>query len=285
MKVFKKIDEIRKYIKEQQKEGKTIGLVPTMGYLHEGHLSLIKKSSEENNITVVSIFVNPTQFGENEDLDQYPRDLERDVKLAGKANATAIFASEAEEIYPKGYQTYVNVEHLTKHLCGLRRPGHFKGVTTIVTKLFNIINPDKAYFGQKDAQQAIVIKRMVKDLNLDIGIVVCPIVRESDGLAKSSRNTYLSKEERNQSTVLFLSLMIAKQMIEDGERHAVVIKKSIEKNIKNESLAEIDYVSIANIETLKEIEVIKGEVLIALAVKIGNTRLIDNIQLEVNDVN
>ncbi len=285
MKVFKKIDEIRKYIKEQQKEGKTIGLVPTMGYLHEGHLSLIKKSSEENNITVVSIFVNPTQFGENEDLDQYPRDLERDVKLAEKANATAIFASEAEEIYPKGYQTYVNVKHLTKHLCGLRRPGHFKGVTTIVTKLFNIINPDKAYFGQKDAQQAIVIKRMVKDLNLDIEIVVCPIVRESDGLAKSSRNTYLSKEERNQSTVLFLSLMIAKQMIEDGERHAVVIKKSIEKNIKNESLAEIDYVSISNIETLKEIEVIKGEVLIALAVKIGNTRLIDNIQLEVNDVN
>lgn len=281
MKVFKKINEIRKYIKEQQKEGKTVGLVPTMGYLHEGHLSLIKKSSEENKITVVSIFVNPTQFGENEDLDQYPRDLERDVKLAEKANASAVFVPTVEDLYPKGYQTYVNVEYLTKHLCGLKRPGHFRGVTTIVTKLFNIINPDKAYFGQKDAQQAIVIKRMVKDLDLDIEIVVCPIVRESDGLAKSSRNTYLSKEGRKQSTVLFLSLMIAKQMIENGERQADKIKKAIEKNIKHKALTEIDYISISNVETLEEIKEITGEILIALAVKIGNTRLIDNIQLEV----
>lgn len=281
MEVFKRIKDIRKFIKEKQNEKKTIGLVPTMGYLHEGHLSLIKKSSEDNDITVVSIFVNPTQFGENEDLDQYPKDLNRDIKLAEKTGANVVFAPTVEELYPKGYQTYVNVKKLTQHLCGLKRSGHFKGVTTIVTKLFNIVNPDKAYFGQKDAQQVIVIKRMIKDLNVNIDIITCPIVRESDGLAKSSRNTYLNEEERKQSTVLFLSLMIAKQKIKDGERQAEKIIKTIEKNIKRKSLAKIDYISISNAETLEEIKQIKGEILIALAVKFGTTRLIDNIQLEV----
>lgn len=277
-----KVKEIKKFLRDKQKEGKTIGFVPTMGYLHEGHLSLMKESVKENDITVVSIFVNPTQFGANEDLESYPRDLERDLKLAKEMNVSVVFTPEAEELYPSYYQTYVDVNELTKSLCGASRPGHFQGVTTIVTKLFNIVYPNRAYFGQKDAQQVIVIKRMVEDLNMDVQVVTCPIVREDDGLAKSSRNTYLSQEERKQAVILSKSLREAKELIIKGERDTGTIKNYIINSINKMPLASIDYVSIVDTNSLEEVTRIEDEVLIALAVKIGKTRLIDNIQLEVN---
>lgn len=277
-----KVKEIKKFLRDKQKEGKTIGFVPTMGYLHEGHLSLMKESVKENDITVVSIFVNPTQFGANEDLDSYPRDLERDLKLAKEMNVSVVFTPEAGELYPSYYQTYVNVNELTKSLCGASRPGHFQGVTTIVTKLFNIVYPNRAYFGQKDAQQVIVIKRMVEDLNMDVQVVTCPIVREDDGLAKSSRNTYLSQEERKQAVIISKSLREAKELIIKGERDTGTIKNYIINSINKMPLASIDYVSVVDTNSLEEVTRIEDEVLIALAVKIGKTRLIDNIQLEVN---
>ncbi|OEF99873.1 pantoate--beta-alanine ligase [Vulcanibacillus modesticaldus] len=280
MKVFKKIKEIKSYLGEQIKQGMTIGFVPTMGYLHEGHLSLIRYAAKDNDIVVVSVFVNPTQFGPGEDLEKYPRDLDRDIRLAQQAGATVLFTPEVEEMYPNGYKTYVEVEQITGTLCGASRPGHFRGVTTVVSKLFNIINPNRAYFGQKDAQQSIVIKRMVKDLNMDIEIIVCPIVRESDGLAMSSRNVYLNKDEREQAVVLSQSLFMAKEMIQNGEKDALKIKKAIIKMIKEKPLADIDYVSIVDIETLTDVSEINNKVLIALAVRFGKTRLIDNIMAE-----
>jgi len=278
----KKIDVLRSRLKEAIKDGKSVGLVPTMGFLHEGHLSLIKRARAENDLLVVSLFVNPTQFGPGEDLESYPRDLEKDAALCREKGADILFAPDAGEMYFEDYGTYVEVSgELTKGLCGKSRPSHFKGVTSVVSKLFNIVDPDRAYFGQKDAQQVAVIKRMVRDLNFDIEIVVCPIVREKDGLAKSSRNIYLSEEERKAALVLNKSLRAAAERISSGERNAYEIKAMIEKMIKEESLSSIDYVEVVDAESIKPIENLKGSVLVALAVSFGKARLIDNICLEV----
>lgn len=279
--IFNNIKELKAHLKKQKLEGKTIGLVPTMGFLHAGHLSLISKAKQENNIVVVSIFVNPTQFGPNEDYERYPRNLEKDFELSQGAGADIIFNPEVKEMYPENYYTYVEVTGITELLCGISRPGHFKGVTTVVSKLFNIISPDKAYFGQKDAQQCVVIKKMVKDLNLDIDIIVCPIIREKDGLALSSRNVYLNEKEKEQATVLYQSLEKAKEKIEKNERNSKIIKELIRKIINEKELAKTEYIEIVDLETLKEVKEIKGSILIALAVKFGRTRLIDNLMMEV----
>lgn len=281
MKIFKNIDELRHFLGSIRREGKSIGFVPTMGYLHKGHLSLIEASVRENDVTVLSIYVNPTQFGPAEDLDQYPRDLENDKKLVKEAGADLIFIPDNEMMYKDHHATYVNVNGLTNQLCGASRPTHFQGVTTIVTKLFNIVQPHRAYFGQKDAQQSIVIKRMVKDLNMPVSVVVCPIVREADGLAMSSRNTYLSIKERKQATILYKALQEAKLKIESGEQSSRIIKSTIEQMIRTQPAAVVDYVSIVSQNTIEDIDDLKGKILIALAVKIGKTRLIDNLQMEV----
>ncbi|NLO90160.1 MAG: pantoate--beta-alanine ligase [Clostridia bacterium] len=268
--------EMQKLCRKIKLQGKTIGLVPTMGYLHEGHLSLMRRSVEENDFTVASVFVNPTQFGENEDYDTYPRDLNRDIKLAEEVGVDAVFAPSAEEMYPIGYCTYVEVLGLTEVMCGASRPGHFRGVTTVVSKLFNITQPDRAYFGQKDAQQALVVRRMVRDLNFPLEIVILPTVREKDGLALSSRNTYLNDEERKAALVVPESLRKGKELLQSGERNAAKIIEAVKKVIENEPLARIDYVDLRDIETLREVETINGPVLVAVAVWIGKTRLIDN---------
>ena len=281
MRVIEKIKDLKAIIRSQKSSGKTIGLVTTMGYLHDGHLSLVKASRDENDFTIMSIFVNPTQFGPNEDFDSYPRDMERDTKLAEAAGVDVIFAPSKDEMYPDGYKTYVEVEDITNVLCGKSRPGHFRGVTTVVAKLFNIVEPDKAYFGQKDAQQVIVLRKMVKDLNMNLEIVTCPIVRESDGLAMSSRNTYLSPEERSGALALSQSLFEAEKIIKDGERDAAKIIGYIKNRISQVEVAEIDYVEITDIDDLKSVEHIAGKVLIALAVRFGRTRLIDNVIVEV----
>lgn len=281
MKILNTIKDIRAVIKEAQRNDKSIGLVPTMGYLHEGHLSLVKRARSQNDIVIVSIFVNPTQFGPGEDYESYPRNIERDSKLVQLEGADIVFAPKTSEMYPKSCSTYVQIEgNITTKLCGASRPGHFKGVTTIVTKLFNIIMPDKAYFGQKDAQQVAVIEKMVRDLCFDIEIVPCPIVREEDGLAMSSRNIYLNKEERKAATILSKSLFKAKEMVEKGEMRSSKIKEIIINSINTEELTDIDYVEIVNAKTLESIKEIKGDVLIAIAVKIGRARLLDNIRLE-----
>jgi len=281
MRVIERINDLKAIIRSQKLSGKTIGLVPTMGYLHEGHLSLVKASKDDNDFTIMSIFVNPTQFGPQEDFEKYPRDMQRDTKLAESAGVDVIFAPSVFEMYPDGYKTYVDVEKITEVLCGKSRPGHFKGVTTVVCKLFNIVQPDKAYFGQKDAQQVIVINKMVRDLNMGIEIVTCPILREQDGLAMSSRNTYLSSGERNSSVILSKSLFEADQMIKDGERKAENIINHITSRISSEESAQIDYVQILDFNNLESIDNLIGKVLIALAVKFGRTRLIDNIVVEV----
>ena len=282
MDTVKKIDVLRSRLKEASKNGKIVGLVPTMGFLHEGHLSLIKRAREENDLVVVSLFVNPTQFGPGEDLESYPRDLKKDADLCAAEGADILFAPDAGEMYFEDYGTYVEVSgDLTKGLCGKSRPTHFRGVTSVVSKLFNIVNPDRAYFGQKDAQQVAVIKRMVRDLNFDVEIVVCPIVREADGLAKSSRNIYLSEAERKAALVLNRSLRAASESISSGERNGNEIKAMIEKMIRQEPLSDIDYVEVVDAENIKPIEKLKGSVLVALAVRFGKARLIDNIRLEV----
>ncbi|HOQ00437.1 MAG TPA: pantoate--beta-alanine ligase [Acetivibrio clariflavus] len=281
MRLINKISDLKVIIKSNKSMGKTIGFVPTMGYLHEGHLSLAKRSVQENDFTVMSIFVNPTQFGPNEDFERYPRDLERDLALAESVGVDIVFAPSVEEMYPEGYKTYVNVEDITGVLCGRSRPGHFRGVTTVVNKLFNIVEPDKAYFGQKDAQQVVVVKKMVKDLNMNLEVIACPIVREPDGLAMSSRNTYLSSEERKAALILSKSLFEAEELIKQGERSGKKIAEYIEGRIKTEKLAEIDYVEVVSADSLEKLEELKGSVLIALAVKFGKTRLIDNIIVEV----
>ena len=274
--------EMNEKIKILKAEGKSVGYVPTMGYLHKGHISLMEKAREENDIVVVSIFVNPTQFGEGEDLDSYPRDIERDAALCKGAGADMIFAPQPKDMYPNGYSTYVNVEGgITGVLCGASRPGHFRGVATVLTKLFNIVQPQRAYFGQKDAQQVAVIRRMAADLNMDVDIVSCPIVREHDGLAMSSRNTYLSKGEREDALVLSKSLFEAREIIESGERDAAKIKEHIESRIERVVSTDIDYVEIVNADSMEDLKYISGRVLLALAVKVGNTRLIDNIIMEV----
>jgi len=278
MKIIHKIKDMMSLSDDFRKQSKIIGFVPTMGYLHEGHLSLIRRAKQECDITVVSIFVNPIQFGKNEDFDRYPRDLQRDLDMMKDLNVDVVFNPSSEEMYPKGYSTFVDIEsNITKTLCGKSRPGHFKGVATVVTKLFNIITPHKAYFGQKDAQQCVVIKKMVNDLNMKVDIVVCPTVREKDGLAMSSRNTYLSGRERRIAPVLYKTLQMAQRMIELGEKDSKKILKEMSKKINKYRSIKIDYISIVDPETLEDIEIISGKVLIALAVKIGKTRLIDNI--------
>lgn len=279
--LFEEIAKLQTYLDEIRNEENTIGFIPTMGFLHEGHLSLINKAVSENDIVVVSIFVNPAQFGPNEDYEEYPRDLKKDMELSKKAGANIIFAPKVKEMYPRGFNTYIEVQEITDILCGVSRPSHFKGVTTVVTKLFNIVKPDKAYFGQKDAQQSIVIQKMVQDLNFDIDIEVCPIIREPDGLAKSSRNIYLNADERNQAIILSQSLLSAKDLINTGEKNVELVKELIKKMINSKPLANIDYIEILDCNNLNEIQVIEGKVLIALAVKFGNTRLLDNIILEV----
>ena len=282
MRIINTVQGIREVVKSVKEQKKSVGFVPTMGFLHEGHLALIRKAKEENDLVIVSIFVNPTQFGPGEDLESYPRDIDRDSKLSECAGADIIFYPTVEEVYPSGFNTFVEVEgHITKKLCGASRPGHFKGVTTVVSKLFNIVSPHKAYFGQKDAQQVAVIEQMVRDLNFDIKIIPCPIVREKDGLAMSSRNTYLNTEEREAALVLSKSLFIAEKMIKDGEKSASKIKGFITENIRSEELANIDYVEVVDAKTLNNIDELQGDILIALAVRFGKTRLIDNIRLEV----
>lgn len=257
----------------------TVGLVPTMGYLHEGHLSLVSKAKEENDHVIVTIFVNPTQFGANEDLSKYPRDLERDLELLKPLEVDIVWNPSAEIMYPSGYQTWVNVEALTHPLEGAMRPEHFKGVTTVVSKLFNATQPHKAYFGQKDAQQVAVIRRMTTDLNFPIEIVVCPTLRESDGLAMSSRNKYLNEDERKAAKVLFRSLSEAKKIYEAGERDAEVLRNKMKEVLDNEPLARSQYVSCADYDSLEELNVISGKILLSMAVFIGKTRLIDNFVL------
>ena len=280
MRIVESIKDVRATVKEWKAKGLKVGFVPTMGYLHEGHESLIRKASEENDRVVVSIFVNPIQFGPKEDLSTYPRDLERDSKVCESAGADIIFHPENEEMYFKDFSTFVDMNGLTDGLCGKSRPTHFRGVCTVVTKLFNIVAPDRAYFGEKDAQQLAVIKRMVRDLKIDIEIIGCPIVREKDGLAKSSRNTYLSVEERNAATILNKSLTLAKEKIQAGERDSEVIIKLIQEVINSEKLARIDYIEVVDSLSMEKVERIEKSVLVAIAVFIGKTRLIDNFTYE-----
>ncbi len=282
IKIISNPDEVQKISRKWKTEGLTIGLVPTMGYLHEGHQSLIHKSCAQNDRTIVSVFVNPIQFAPGEDLATYPRDLDADAALCASEGADILFHPQPSDMYGEYFSTHVEVDDITQVLCGKTRPTHFKGVTTVVSKLFNISKADRAYFGEKDAQQLAVIKRMVEDLNFDIEITGCPIVREADGLAKSSRNKYLNPEERKAALVLSRSLSIGKQLLDNGERNANVIRNSITQEIKKEQLAEIDYVSIVDSVTLKDVdEKITAPVLTAIAVKIGSTRLIDNFSYTV----
>jgi len=256
-----------------------VGFVPTMGFLHEGHISLVKEAKTKNKSVVVSIFVNPTQFGPKEDLASYPRDLKRDLAMLEKAGTDVVFVPKDGEIYPAGYDTWVDVDKLTKRLEGASRPTHFRGVTTVVAKLFNIVEADNAYFGQKDAQQALVIQKMAADLNMNTRVIVCPTVREADGLAMSSRNTYLTPEQRKAAPVLHKSLMLAKDLYDKGECDAKKIHGQMTALIQKEPLAVIDYVSIADPETLEELDVIQGRALVSMAVRVGKTRLIDNVTL------
>lgn len=279
MVVVKTIKEVRETVKQWRREGLTVGFVPTMGYLHEGHQSLIKAACENDRV-VVSIFLNPMQFGPTEDLATYPRDLEHDKEKCLEAGADLIFAPDVSEMYEDNFQSFVDMNLLTQELCGLTRPCHFRGVCTVVAKLFNIVMPDKAYFGKKDAQQLAVIKRMVADLNMDIEIVGCPIIREDDGLAKSSRNIYLSAEERKAALVLSKAVKKAQELIEGGERNSSKIISEMTDIVKSEPLAKIDYIKIVSLETMQQIAEIDRSALVALAVYIGKTRLIDNFFYE-----
>ncbi|MCL6636151.1 MAG: pantoate--beta-alanine ligase, partial [Peptococcaceae bacterium] len=254
MRIFHTIAGIREFVRQARAGGRTIGFVPTMGYLHEGHLELMRRARQRCDTVIVSIFVNPAQFGPNEDYARYPRDLERDARMAAEAGVDAIFNPAVEEMYPRGYCTYVNVEGITEKLCGLSRPGHFRGVATVVTKLFNIVKPDCAFFGQKDAQQVLVIKRMAADLNMDLEVVTVPTVREADGLAMSSRNVYLDPGQRRAALVLSRSLFKARDLFSAGERDAAEIRRLVVDMIKAEPLADIDYVEIYSHPDLEPVE-------------------------------
>lgn len=280
MEICYTVEEVRKHVNAWKKEGLSVGFVPTMGYLHEGHRSLMEAARKNNDKVVVSIFVNPMQFGPSEDLESYPRDLEKDAKLCEGVGVDLIFHPEASEMYEDAFCSYVDMNGLTTELCGKTRPTHFRGVQTVVLKLFNIVKPDNAYFGQKDAQQLAVIKRMVADLNVDVKITGCPIVREEDGLAKSSRNTYLNDKERQAALILSKSLLIGKEMIEAGEKDAAKVKKAIRENIETEPLAKVDYVDVVDFDTITPVDTIGKSVLVAIAVYIGKTRLIDNFIIE-----
>jgi len=277
MKVIKSIPALKSAVRRWKSKNRTIGFVPTMGYLHEGHLSLVRASKKKADVTVVSIFVNPTQFGPKEDFRTYPRDFERDAGLLKKEGVDVLFYPDAEEMYPGGYKTYVEVHDLQDKLCGRSRPGHFRGVSTVVLKLFNIVRPDYAFFGQKDAQQAIILRRMARDLDLDVRVEVMPIVREADGLAMSSRNTYLGPDGRKAGLSLSRSLRQAKMRIGAGERRPAVILSAMKEMIAAEPSARIDYIEAVDMDTLEPVKEISEGTLIALAVFIGKTRLIDNM--------
>lgn len=282
MEIVKEIATMKAITREAAARSQRLGLVPTMGALHEGHLSLVRRAREKSDVVVVSIFVNPTQFGPNEDFTRYPRNLEGDATLLTQEGVDYLFAPSVEEIYPSGYATYVEVEGLSERLCGRSRPGHFRGVATVVLKLLSIVAPHYAFFGQKDAQQVVIIKKMAEDLNLDVEIVVCPIVREADGLAMSSRNRYLNVEERQAATILYQALQRAKQMIDAEARDAERIIRTMQQMIEAEPRARIDYVEIVNARTLEPLTTVSGECLIALAVFVGPARLIDNLVIQVN---
>lgn len=274
------IKDVRERVNAWKREGLTVGFVPTMGYLHEGHKSLMQAARANNDKVVVSVFVNPMQFGPNEDLESYPRDFEKDCALCESVGVDLIFHPEPEEMYADGFCSYVDMNGLTTELCGKSRPIHFRGVQTVVLKLFNIVKPDRAYFGQKDAQQLAVIRRMVKDLNVDTEIVGCPIVREADGLAKSSRNTYLNPDERKAALILSRSLKLGRELIENGETDSKAVIKAITDSINTEPLAKIDYVDVVDFDTITPVDKIGKSVLVAIAVYIGKTRLIDNFIIE-----
>ena len=281
MKIVETVRELRELVRESRARGKMIGFVPTMGYLHEGHLALMRQARQECGRVVASIFVNPLQFGAGEDFAVYPRDLERDARLCREVGVDFLFTPQMAEIYPAGFATHVEVTGLTESLCGRSRPGHFRGVTTVVSKLFNMVLPDRAYFGQKDAQQVLVIKRMVTDLNMPLDVAIVRTVRENDGLAMSSRNVYLSAAERAAAPILYRALQKAAGLIRDGERSAAVVINRMKEIIGQEPAFTIDYLAIVDQGTLQDLEQLQGPILIALAAKIGKTRLIDNIMLEV----
>lgn len=281
MKIITSPEKMQEICNKMQKDGKIIGFVPTMGYLHNGHLSLVRIAKKKSDVVVVSIFVNPAQFGPKEDFKRYPRNFARDKILLQKEGCDYIFAPKMESMYPREYSTFVEVDGLSSKLEGTSRSGHFKGVTTIVAKLFNIVQPDIAVFGQKDAQQAVIIERMVKDLNFKTKVIIAPTVREKDGLAQSSRNKYLSPKQRKSATVLYKSLVLAKGLIKNGEKDARIIVNKMKGLINKEKDAQIDYIAITDTKNLNPIEKIKGEVIISLAVKFGKTRLIDNIKMKI----
>lgn len=280
MKIAYTVEDVKSQVRQWKKEGLTVGLVPTMGYLHEGHESLIKRAVAENDRVVVSVFLNPTQFAPNEDLASYPRDFEADTKLCEGAGAALVFHPEPSEMYAEGACTFVDMTAVTKELCGKSRPIHFRGVCTVVNKLMNISMADRAYFGQKDAQQLAVIRRMVRDLNMNVEVVGCPIIREADGLAKSSRNTYLSEEERKAGLVLSQAVMLGQKLVAEGEKSAAAVTGAMSELISAEPLAKIDYVSMVSWDSIEPVETIEGPVLVAMAVYIGKTRLIDNFIYE-----
>lgn len=281
MKIVNTIQEVRENVKAWRTKGLTVGFVPTMGYLHEGHQSLMQRAAKENDRVVVSIFINPLQFGEKEDLETYPRDLEKDSAICAAAGTDLIFHPTAEEMYGKDFCSFVDMNDLTDILCGKSRPGHFRGVCTVVMKLFNIVKPDRAYFGQKDAQQVAVIKRMVRDLNMDLKIIACETVREADGLAKSSRNVHLNQEERRASVILQEALRAGEKKLAAGIRTSVEIQKSIREKLAAEASVKLDYAEIVDLETLRPVQRIEAPALVAAAVYIGNTRLIDNFIYEI----
>jgi pantoate--beta-alanine ligase len=281
MKVTKTIKSVRKFVKTARRKDKKIGFVPTMGALHIGHISLIKKAKQQTDFVVVSIFVNPTQFGPSEDFKKYPRPIKSDLAICRKAGVDVVFAPSAQEMYPDENLTWVNVEKLTKPLCGKLRLGHFRGVATVCAKLFNIVAPDVAFFGQKDAQQALVIKQMVADLNMPLKVVVCPTVRQAEGLAVSSRNQYLTRQQKKDATYIFRALKKSESQIKQGIKRSKSIIGEMKKILKQVPSIKIEYISIVDAETLQELDKITGRVLIAVAVKIGSTRLIDNILLDV----
>ncbi|AKJ42340.1 pantoate--beta-alanine ligase [Pragia fontium] len=280
--IVKTISEVRDTVKAWKKAGYQVGFVPTMGYLHEGHQSLMSAAKADNHKVVVSIFVNPMQFGPNEDLASYPRDIDKDQQLCQQAGVDLIFHPDAGEIYAEDFCSFVDMTGLTEELCGRSRPAHFRGVCTVVSKLFNIVQPDKAYFGQKDAQQLAVIRRMVRDLNIDVQVIGCPIVREADGLAKSSRNSYLNAEQRQAALCLSQAIMLGQQLVQHGERNCQKITSSMQSIITQQPLARVDYITIVDAETLSPIEQIHQSILCAIAVYIGNTRLIDNFIVDIH---
>jgi pantoate--beta-alanine ligase len=275
--IVKVVETVAELKKLREKLPGPLGFVPTMGYLHEGHLTLVRQAKAENASVAVSIFVNPTQFGPKEDFKQYPRNPQRDLALLEREGTDLVFMPPVDEVYPPGFNSWVEVGRLAERLEGASRPGHFRGVATVVARLFDLVKPDRAYFGQKDAQQLIVIKRMVADLNMNLEVVAVPTVREPDGLAMSSRNTYLNPEERKQAVVLYQALTLAQRLHTEGEKDAAAIRRKMADLIKKEPLAQIDYISIADAETLEELDVVKPPALVSMAVRIGKTRLIDNV--------